>query len=191
MVWKGWCLTRTSAFGAEFPARTEFPPPVTGVSAPPLSRDQHFHQDDEAEPEAYDRDSQICQDEDKNYDLVKWLSFYRADTRLSEKIPPQFSWPILCQPILGGTHWSLCSVWGFHMKEWICTRVWATYYWIAGDGWVMSPSCGLDESTWRRPFYLGIFSWYLAMLRLCYCQIFVCAKISLGNQSPTSTLDTF
>ena len=46
------------ALGSEFPARAKFPPLDTGDSAPSPSQDQHIHLQDEAEPDAYDQDSQ-------------------------------------------------------------------------------------------------------------------------------------
>ena len=46
-----------SALGADDPARAEFPPLDTGVSAPDLSQDEHLHPCNEAEPVAYDLNS--------------------------------------------------------------------------------------------------------------------------------------
>ena len=50
--------------GPEIPAVADIPAPDTGDSGPSQSQDQIIHHDDEAEPEAYDLDSEEGQDED-------------------------------------------------------------------------------------------------------------------------------
>ena len=76
-----------SALGAEFPARAEFPP-WTPESPSPPSQDQLIHQHDEAEPDAYDQDSQFQSRRGQELRLLSsgfQLLLYEAHTRRLRK----------------------------------------------------------------------------------------------------------
>ena len=71
---KGQCYTRTSCTWGRISGQGGVSAPGHRSFRPSPSQDQHIHLQDEAEPDAYDQDSIVRQDEDKNCGSVQEAS---------------------------------------------------------------------------------------------------------------------